>query len=156
MSAPSTEEVEGVLTEYVRPLLNAEGGDVRLERVGVDGTVAVCFLGRCAGCPGADITLSAMVEPFVIDKLPNVKKVVAVTWHLPTEGTSTDQDAISTIDFEPTIELESQDKLGESEGDDADVADEPSDDETESEAEASEDDEEEKDAPSKDDDETSS
>jgi Fe-S cluster biogenesis protein NfuA len=82
-SAPTPEQVEKVLTETVRPVLKADGGNVRLERVQDDGTVVVCLTGRCAGCPGADYTIEALLEPSLRKAFPDLKQVLTVPWHLP-------------------------------------------------------------------------
>lgn len=85
MSAPTIEQVEQVVAECVRPVLHAEGGDLRVEKVAPDGTVSICFTGRCAGCPGAELTLSSLITPFLTARLPEVKKVVSMTWSLPAQ-----------------------------------------------------------------------
>lgn len=52
--------IEAVI-ERLRPMLNADGGDVEL--VSFDGTVAsVRLIGACAGCPSAEMTLHAGLE----------------------------------------------------------------------------------------------
>ncbi len=79
---PTKDEVEKVLDERVRPLLRADGGDIRLERVGDDGKVFVSLVGRCAGCPGSGYTMSSLVER-CLGELPKVKQVVLLPWQLP-------------------------------------------------------------------------
>jgi Fe-S cluster biogenesis protein NfuA len=54
--------IEAALHEYVRPMLEADGG--RVELVSVDGdTILLRFSGQCAGCPGQPYTLAGIVEP---------------------------------------------------------------------------------------------
>jgi Fe-S cluster biogenesis protein NfuA len=56
----SRERVEGVL-QRIRPLLQADGGDIEL--LAVDGNNArVRLTGMCAGCPSAHMTLYLGVE----------------------------------------------------------------------------------------------
>ncbi|MBM3696511.1 MAG: NifU family protein [Actinobacteria bacterium] len=63
--------------EYIRPALQADGGDVVL--LGVDGgTVSLQLVGACGGCPMATITLTAGVERILKDRVPGVTEVVAV------------------------------------------------------------------------------
>ncbi len=71
------EQVEKVLGK-IRPMLQADGGDVEL--VGVDdaGVVKVRLQGACAGCPGAQMTLKMGVERQLKQEIPEVKEVVAV------------------------------------------------------------------------------
>jgi Fe-S cluster biogenesis protein NfuA len=65
--------------EKIRPLLQADGGDIEL--VGVDeptGTVSVRLQGACKGCPGAAMTLKMGVERHLKERVPGVKQVLAV------------------------------------------------------------------------------
>jgi len=53
--------IQEVLTTEVKPLLQADGGDVEL--VDVDGKrVLVAFRGHCAWCPVSDVTLKGAVQ----------------------------------------------------------------------------------------------
>ena len=70
------EKVEAVL-EQVRPTLQADGGDVELVDVN-EGTVKVKLTGACAGCPMSTMTLKLGIERILKDKIPEIKKVVAV------------------------------------------------------------------------------
>jgi Fe-S cluster biogenesis protein NfuA len=72
----TTEEVGEVL-EDIRPQLQADGGDVELVSV-EEGVVKVRFLGGCAGCPFANMTLQMGIERYLKQKLPEVKQVVSV------------------------------------------------------------------------------
>ena len=71
----TTEEVSEVL-EDIRPQLQADGGDVELVSV-EEGVVKVRFLGGCAGCPFANMTLQMGIERYLKQKLPEVKQVVS-------------------------------------------------------------------------------
>jgi len=62
-------EVEALLDELVRPLIEADGGNLELVSVTED-TVVVRLLGACAGCPGAPYTRSKVIEPVVQRILP--------------------------------------------------------------------------------------
>lgn len=63
----SRERVEGVL-DRVRPLLQADGGDIEL--VDVDGNDATVRLtGVCASCPSAHMTLHLGVELALRDEM---------------------------------------------------------------------------------------
>lgn len=63
--------------EYIRPALQADGGDIVL--LGVDGgTVSLQLVGACGGCPMATLTLTAGVERILKDRVPGVTEVVAV------------------------------------------------------------------------------
>jgi len=70
------EKVEKALSK-IRPMLQADGGDVELVDVN-DGVVQVRLRGACAGCPGAQMTLQMGVERQIKDAVPEIKRVVAV------------------------------------------------------------------------------
>jgi len=64
----SRERVQGVL-DRVRPLLQADGGDIEL--VTVSGNCAdVRLTGMCAGCPSAHMTLHVGVEAAIREEIP--------------------------------------------------------------------------------------
>jgi Fe-S cluster biogenesis protein NfuA len=64
--------------EAIRPRLQADGGDIELVDVDADGTVKVRLTGACGGCPMSTITLTMGVEAKLKERIPEVKKVVAV------------------------------------------------------------------------------
>jgi Fe-S cluster biogenesis protein NfuA len=73
-----TSKVNEVI-EYIRPLLQADGGDIELVKVDEStGMVHVRLQGACKGCPGAAMTLKMGVERHLKEKVPQVKGVVAV------------------------------------------------------------------------------
>lgn len=73
-----SERVQEVI-EHLRPLLQADGGDIKLVNVEEDtGVVSVQLQGACKGCPGAAMTLKMGVERHLREKVPEVREVVAV------------------------------------------------------------------------------
>jgi len=63
--------------DYIRPALQADGGDVVL--LGVEGgTVNVQLVGACGGCPMATLTLTAGIERILRDRVPGFTDIVAV------------------------------------------------------------------------------
>ena len=71
------EQVQEVINE-IRPMLQADGGDIELVDVDEEGVVSVRLQGACKGCPGAQMTLKMGVERHLQQKIPAVKEVVAV------------------------------------------------------------------------------
>lgn len=72
------EKVKEILNQ-VRPALQADGGDVELVDVDEEnGVVKVRLMGACRGCPMSQLTLQMGIERELKDKVPEVKKVVAV------------------------------------------------------------------------------
>ena len=71
------EIVEKVLDE-VRPMLQADGGNVELVEVTDDGIVKVRLQGACGSCPMSQMTLKLGIEKKLKEEIPEVKEVVAV------------------------------------------------------------------------------
>lgn len=71
------EKVEAVL-EKVRPMLQADGGDVELVDITDTGIVQVRLTGACKGCPMSQMTLKNGIERMVLKEIPEVKGVEAV------------------------------------------------------------------------------
>ena len=70
------EKVEKSL-QKIRPMLQADGGDVELVEV-EDGIAKLRLQGACAGCPGAQMTLKMGVERQLKQDIPELKGVEAV------------------------------------------------------------------------------
>ena len=71
-------EVEATI-EVIRPVLQADGGDIVLHDVHEDtGLVEVELLGGCVGCPMADQTLKVGVERIMRDRVDGVTRVVNI------------------------------------------------------------------------------
>jgi Fe-S cluster biogenesis protein NfuA len=67
------EKVQAVI-DKIRPMLQADGGDVELVDV-VDGVVTVRLQGACAGCPMSQMTLKNGIERYLKKEIPEVKSV---------------------------------------------------------------------------------
>ena len=67
------EKVEAAL-EKIRPMLQADGGDVELIDV-KDGIVTVRLQGACAGCPMSQMTLKNGIERALKQAIPEIKAV---------------------------------------------------------------------------------
>ncbi len=62
--------------EYIRPALQADGGDVVLSSI-IGGTVNLELLGACGGCPISESTVTAGIERILKDRVPGVSEVIA-------------------------------------------------------------------------------
>jgi len=62
------EKVSKVIEE-IRPMLQADGGDVELVAVEDSGVVKLRLQGACAGCPGAQMTLKNGIERMLREKV---------------------------------------------------------------------------------------
>jgi len=72
------EKVEAVL-DKVRPMLQADGGDVELVDITDSGVVQVRLTGACKGCPMSQMTLKNGIERIVLKEIREVKSVEAVS-----------------------------------------------------------------------------
>lgn len=61
MNEDARAQAEAIIDEYVRPLVEADGGHIRLVEVS-DATVTVELTGTCLGCPGRPFTLEHVVQ----------------------------------------------------------------------------------------------
>jgi Fe-S cluster biogenesis protein NfuA len=75
--ADMAEQVKDFLVT-IRPMLQADGGDVELVNVEEDGTVKLRLKGACGGCPMSRITLKRGIEARMKQVIPAVKTVEAV------------------------------------------------------------------------------
>lgn len=74
--------VEAALTE-IRPLLQADGGDLVLHDISDNGVVTVELMGACGTCPISTITLTAGIEVVVRNRVPEVAGVIAHSLAMP-------------------------------------------------------------------------
>ena len=71
------EKVEAVLNQ-LRPMLQADGGNIELIDVDDNGVVKVRLQGACHSCPSAQVTLKQGVERLLREQVPEVKEVINV------------------------------------------------------------------------------
>lgn len=64
--------------EQIRPFLQRDGGDIEFVNYTDDNVVQVRLQGHCAGCPGARMTLSGVVERILKESYPEIDRVEAV------------------------------------------------------------------------------
>jgi len=68
------EKIKAVL-DKIRPMLQADGGDVELVEVDEGGVVKVRLQGACAGCPMSQMTLKNGIERLLKQEIPEVTSV---------------------------------------------------------------------------------
>jgi len=64
--------------DAIRPVLQADGGDIVFRDVDDAGVVHVELVGACGTCPISTTTLQAGVERIIKDRVPAVSAVEAV------------------------------------------------------------------------------
>jgi Fe-S cluster biogenesis protein NfuA len=69
-------EIEVVL-DRVRPLLQADGGNIELVNV-EERKAYVRLTGKCAGCPSAHLTLHIGIEMAIREAMPDFEELVVV------------------------------------------------------------------------------
>jgi|YNPMSStandDraft_1061717.scaffolds.fasta_scaffold04608_5 NifU-like protein len=70
-------KVERAIEQYVRPMLQQDGGDIEL--IDIKDHLIYCQLrGACAGCAGAGMTMKLMVEQVLKEQVDERIRVVAV------------------------------------------------------------------------------
>ena len=70
-------EVQQALEE-IRPMLQADGGDVELVEVTEDGIVRVRLQGACKGCPMSQMTVKNGIERLLKEKVASVTEVESI------------------------------------------------------------------------------
>jgi Fe-S cluster biogenesis protein NfuA len=71
------EKVQTVM-DKIRPMLQADGGDVELVDV-ENGIVKVRLTGACKGCPMSQMTLKNGIERLLKKEIPEIKSVESVS-----------------------------------------------------------------------------
>lgn len=71
------ERVQSVIN-WMRPIIQSDGGDIELIDVNDAGVVSVRFHGACVGCPSSQMTLKQGIERNIREKVPEVKEVIPV------------------------------------------------------------------------------
>lgn len=71
------ERVEKAL-EKIRPMLQADGGNVELVEVTSDGIVKLRLKGSCGCCPMSSMTFKMGIEKIIKEEVPEVKEVIAI------------------------------------------------------------------------------
>lgn len=64
--------------EKVRPMLQADGGNVELVEVTSDGVVKLKLTGSCGCCPMSQMTLKMGIERILRQAVPEIKEVIAI------------------------------------------------------------------------------
>ncbi len=74
---PVKDRVQSVIN-WLRPIIQSDGGDLELVDVSPEGVVHVRFHGACVGCPSLGSTLQMGIERSLREKVPEVTQVIAL------------------------------------------------------------------------------
>lgn len=72
-----TSKIEASL-DSIRPYLEADGGNVKVNEVTGDNVVKLEFLGACGHCPMSTMTFKAGVEAAIKRAVPEVKSIEVI------------------------------------------------------------------------------
>lgn len=72
-----TQKIEASL-DSIRPYLEADGGNVKINEVTDDHVVILEFLGACGNCPMSAMTFKAGVEEAIKRAAPEIKGIEVV------------------------------------------------------------------------------
>ena len=70
------DRIQQVLEQQVRPALQTHHGDIELVEITADRFVKVRLTGECSTCPGAEQTVSEIVETAIKAECPGIKGVI--------------------------------------------------------------------------------
>lgn len=76
--AEKTADIESKINtvlDKIRPFLQIDGGDVRLDKVSDEGIVELKLLGACNTCPLRPMTLRAGIERALMHDIPEIKRI---------------------------------------------------------------------------------
>jgi Fe-S cluster biogenesis protein NfuA len=74
---PMKDRVQAVI-DWLRPIVQADGGDLELVDVSDDGIVQIRFHGACVGCPSSTQTLREGLERNLKQKVPEIREVIPI------------------------------------------------------------------------------
>lgn len=80
--ATSGGQIEKALSEFVVPLVEADGGEIYLVEVTAE-DVHLHLSGTCAGCPGATMTRERLLEPTLRGVAPKATLKLTTGWRVP-------------------------------------------------------------------------
>lgn len=72
-----TQRIEASL-DSIRPYLEADGGNVKINEITSDNTVKLEFVGACGSCPMSTMTFKAGVEEAIKKAVPEIKKIEVI------------------------------------------------------------------------------
>jgi len=72
-----TRRIEASL-DSIRPYLEADGGNVKINQVTSDNVVKLEFVGACGNCPMSTMTFKAGVEEAIKKAVPEIKSIKVI------------------------------------------------------------------------------
>lgn len=72
-----TQRIEASL-DSIRPYLEADGGNVKINEVTSDNVVKLEFVGACGNCPMSTMTFKAGVEEAIRKAVPEIRSIEVI------------------------------------------------------------------------------
>ena len=72
-----TQKIEASL-DSIRPYLEADGGNVKINQITSDHIVKLEFVGACGNCPMSTMTFKEGVEEAIRRDVPEIKKIEVI------------------------------------------------------------------------------
>ena len=72
-----TQRIEASL-DTIRPYLEADGGNVKINQLTNDNVLKLEFIGACGNCPMSTMTFKAGVEEAVRKAVPEIKSIEVI------------------------------------------------------------------------------
>lgn len=79
---PVTADLIRTSREILAPLIGSDGGELYLVSVS-DEEIALHLAGACAGCPGAGLTITKIIEPALLARSPQHRIIVTAGATIP-------------------------------------------------------------------------
>lgn len=73
------ERIEQAL-EQVRPYLNTDGGDVKVEELTADNVLKIRLIGACGTCPQSYMTFKTGIETSIMQAVPEITKIIPLNF----------------------------------------------------------------------------
>jgi Fe-S cluster biogenesis protein NfuA len=71
-----------ICAEVIAPIVRADGGELFIVSIERD-SVTLHLAGKCAGCPGSNLTSVAIIEPAIHSVAPGIRVVVSSGFQIP-------------------------------------------------------------------------
>lgn len=68
--------------DSIRPYLEADGGNVKINNISSDKVLQLEFIGACGSCPMSTMTFKAGVEEAIRKAVPEVTKIEVINLHV--------------------------------------------------------------------------
>ena len=81
------EKLLKVCTDIIAPLVQADGGELFVVAI-EEASISLHLAGKCAGCPGATLTTTSIIEPAIHSVAPLMRVVVTAGFQVPEGATA--------------------------------------------------------------------